>query len=100
MPPAESANLEQRLISAIESSEYGLNNIALTEQLGQRYLKPLRIALALTAGLLVTWIGYGVMKPSQLSLAEQQQLEDFIVSNWNDVMTENPDSGWLDVLTD
>lgn len=97
VPPPGATDLERQIMATIENPETVLREFDTAHGMGRRYLNTLRIAIALTAGLLTAWIGYGVFRPSQLSLSEQQQLEDFIVSNWNDVMTGADESGWIEV---
>ncbi|NJK37927.1 MAG: hypothetical protein HC835_07815 [Oscillatoriales cyanobacterium RM2_1_1] len=96
-PPSASSDLEERIMTAIDDSETVLAELNQSHRTSKHYLRSLRIAIALTAGLLTAWIGYGVYRPNQLSLREQQQLEDFIVSNWDEVMTGMSETEWLEV---
>ncbi|MGL5080004.1 MAG: hypothetical protein ACRC8A_00820 [Microcoleaceae cyanobacterium] len=97
IPPPGATDLERQIMATVENPETVFREFNTIHGVGRCHLNALRIAIALTAGVLTAWIGYGVFRPSQLSLSEQQQLEDFIVSNWEEVMTGANESEWLEV---
>ncbi|MGB3533031.1 MAG: hypothetical protein WBA13_05885 [Microcoleaceae cyanobacterium] len=50
------------------------------------YLRPLWLSTAIAAGMTFAIIGYRTLPTTQLTLAEERELEAFVAESWNETM--------------
>ena len=105
--PAPTPDLEDRLMQAIHQEQVSVSPIQVTEQLTeQQRRRRFNLRLAAFLGVILTGAALGVglwqwlWPPYRLSTAELAQLEDFMVSGWDDAVQPNEATTDWDVLND
>lgn len=81
-PPQADPQLESQIMAAIEAQNFDVPAPIKSKRFQQRFRL---IPPAIAAGLLMGWAGYRLLTPAPALVAEEAQLEAFLVNNWEAV---------------
>ncbi len=84
-PPQPHPDLEDRIMAAVRKSSSDSVRLEFRPQ-RRFFLKPLWISAAIAASMTFAWMGYRSIISQELTLAEEQELEEFLAENWDQTM--------------
>ncbi|MGB3405014.1 MAG: hypothetical protein WBA77_20185 [Microcoleaceae cyanobacterium] len=87
-PPQPHQDLEDRIMAAVQPSSSNDGDVRSQFRLLKRQLfpQPLWIGAAIAASVTFAFVGYRSMMPTQLTVAEERELEEFLAENWTQTM--------------
>jgi hypothetical protein len=86
--PQPHPDLEDRIMAAIQPSSYDDHTVRSQFRGLKRQLfpRPLWVGAAIAASAMFAFVGYRSMMPTQLTVAEERELEEFLAENWTHTM--------------
>lgn len=94
-PPPAHQDLEDKIMAAVEQSPPQTFRTQFSPFHRLLTRRPFWISAAIATSLTLSWMGYRSMTSTQLTLAQEQELEAFIAENWNEAMGANADTDWF-----
>lgn len=87
-PPQPNRDLEDQIMAMVQQSSSDQQNVKSQFRLLKRQLfpQPLWIGAAIAASVTFAFVGYRSLMPTQMTVAEERELEEFLAENWTQTM--------------
>lgn len=91
-PPQPHPDLEERIMAAVQQSSQQTIRPQFRWFQRRLFSRPLWIGAAIATSVTLVWMGYRSITSTQLTLAEERELEEFLAENWYETMGTNTDT--------